>query len=85
MNFSPFKLFQKLNSLPKRRKLMISLLVMSVGGAMAGAFLKIHDNPNGDYLLVLAIIFQIAGIIGLLSKWSTYLTQSEAIAIKNRH
>jgi hypothetical protein len=69
----------------KRRKLMISLLVISVGGAMAGAFLKIHDNPNGDYLLVLAIIFQIAGIVGLLSKWSTYLTQSEAIAIKNRH
>lgn len=64
---------------------MISLLVMSFGGGMAGAFLKIQDNPNGDYLLVLAIVFQIAGIIGLLSKWSKYLTQSEANAIKNRH
>lgn len=57
---------------------MISLLGMSFNGAIAGAFLKIHDNPNGDYLLVLAIVFQIAGIIGLLSKWSTHLTQSEA-------
>lgn len=64
---------------------MISFLVMSFGGGMAGAFLKIQDNPNGDYLLVLAIVFQIAGIIGLLSKWSTHLTQSDARLIENRH
>ena len=69
----------------KRRKMMIGLLGMSFWGAILGGYFKINDNPNADYILALAIIFQIAGIIGLLSKWSTYLTQSEAIAIKNRH
>ena len=85
MNFIPFNLFPKLTSLPKRRKMMISLLVMSFWGAILGGYFKINDNPNAVYILVLAIIFQIAGIIGLMSKWSNYLTQSEAIAIKNRH
>lgn len=85
MNFIPFKLFLTLSTINKRRKLMICLLIMSFWGAILGGYFKINDNPNAVYILVLAIIFQIAGIIGLLSKWSTYLTQSEAIAIKNRH
>lgn len=85
MNIFPFSLFLIMKSLPNRKKLMISLLVMSFWGAILGGYFKINDNPNAVYILVLAVIFQIAGIIGLLSKWSTYLTQSEAIAIKNRH
>jgi hypothetical protein len=69
----------------KRRKLMIWLLVMSFWGAILGGYFKINDNPNADYILALAIIFLIAGISGLISKWSTYLTRSEAEVIKNRH
>ncbi len=62
----------------KRRKLMIWLLVMSFWGAILGGYFKINDNPNSDYILGLAIVFLIVAIIGLLSKWSTHLTQSEA-------
>ncbi len=64
---------------------MIWLLVMSFWGAILGGYFKINDNPNADYILALAIIFLIAGIFGMLSKWSTYLTRSEAEVIKNRH
>ena len=60
-------------------------MVMSFWGAILGGYFKINDNPNADLILGLAVVFQIVAIIGLLSKWSTYLTQSEASAIKNRH
>lgn len=85
MNIFPFSLFPIMKSLTKRRKLMIWLLVMGFWGAILGGYFKINDNPNADYILILAIIFLIAGILGLLSKWSTYLTRSEAEVIKNRH
>ncbi len=85
MNFLPFKLTSTLSTVNKRRKLMIGLLVMSFWGAILGGYFKINDNPNADFILVLAIIFLTAGIFGLRSKWSTYLTRSEAEVIKNKH
>lgn len=85
MNIFPYKLFPRRISLTKRRKMMIILLVMSFWGAILGGYFKINDNPNANYILALAIIFLVAGIIGLRSKWSKYLTRSEAEVIKNRH
>jgi len=54
----------------KRQKLMLRLLFLSCSGAFIGGYFKIMDNPNGDWILGLAIHFQPMAVIGLASNWS---------------
>ncbi len=50
----------------KSNKKMLQLIFMSYFGAMLGAYFKISGNPNGDYILMLAILFKFLGIAGLI-------------------
>ena len=54
----------------KHQKLMLRLLFLSCSGAFIGGYFKIIDNPNGDWMLGLAILFQLIAVIGLASNWS---------------
>jgi hypothetical protein len=62
----------------KRQKLMLRLLFLSVSGALKGGYFKINDNPNAEWILGLAILFQIVAVIGLASNWSRHRTISES-------
>lgn len=64
---------------------MVWLLVISFWGAIVSGYFKINANPNADYILGFTVVFQIVSIIGLVSKWSTHLTKSEARFIENRN
>jgi hypothetical protein len=54
----------------KRQKLMLRLIFLSCSGAFIGDYFKIMGNPNGDWILGLAILFQLIAVIGLASNWS---------------
>lgn len=47
-------------------KKMLQLIAMSYFGAMLGAYFKINGNSNGDYILMMAILFKFLGIAGLI-------------------
>jgi hypothetical protein len=61
----------------KRQKLMLRLLFLSCLGAFIGGHFKIMGNPNGDWMLGPAILFQLIAVIGLASNWSRQPTISE--------
>lgn len=50
----------------KINKQMLKLILLSISGGAIGAYFKINDNPNADYILACAIVFKFTGIIGLL-------------------
>jgi peptidoglycan/LPS O-acetylase OafA/YrhL len=77
MDYLFYKLFPGLNNLTKRQKLMFRLLLLSVSMVIFGAYFKINGKSNGDLILILAMIFQVISIIGLLSKWAKSRTISE--------
>lgn len=72
------------NSLPfvkrftKRQRLMLRLLLISVFIVMAGAYLKITNKPDAEWLLGLGLLFHFLSVIGLLSKWAKYRIISES-------
>lgn len=45
---------------------MLKLILLSLWGAILGGYFKITGNPNGDYILILAILFKFLGIAGLI-------------------
>ncbi len=47
-------------------KKMLQLIAMSYFGAMLSAYFKINGNSNGDYILMMAILFKFLGIAGLI-------------------
>ncbi len=49
---------------------MLRLLFLSCPGAFIGSYFKIMDNRDGDWILGLAILFQLIAVIGLASNWS---------------
>ncbi|WP_339758017.1 hypothetical protein [Algoriphagus aquimarinus] len=73
-----YKLSPKLDSLTKRQKLMFRVLLLSVSLVFFGAYFKINDHPNADLILGSAMILHVISIAGLLSKWASYRTRSEA-------
>lgn len=50
----------------KSNKQMLKLILLSYWGAFLGAYFKINGNPNGDYILMMAILFKFLGIAGLI-------------------
>ncbi|MFC3879071.1 hypothetical protein ACFOSV_02735 [Algoriphagus namhaensis] len=62
----------------KRQKFMLRLLFLSVWGAILGGYFKLNDNPNADWILGLAILFQLISVIALASNWSRQRTISES-------
>ena len=50
----------------KYNKQLLKLLLLSYFGAFLGGYFKITGNPNGDIILLAAIIFQILGVVGLV-------------------
>jgi hypothetical protein len=45
---------------------MLKLILLSYWGAFLGAYFKINDHPNADYILILAILLNFLGIAGLV-------------------
>lgn len=76
-----YKLSPRLNSLTKRQKLLFRVLLLSVSAAFAGAYFKINDLPNADLILGSAMILHVISVAGLMSKWASYRTRSEASSI----
>lgn len=50
----------------KSNKLLLKLILLSIWGAILGGYFKISGNPNGDYILIMAILFKFLGIGGLI-------------------
>lgn len=50
----------------KSNKQILKLILLSYWGAFLGAYFKINDHPNGDYILMLAILLKFLGIAGLI-------------------
>lgn len=50
----------------KPNKMILKLILMSFWGAILGGYFKINGNPNGDYILMCAILFHLLGIAGLI-------------------
>ncbi|MFN3997001.1 hypothetical protein [Algoriphagus sp.] len=46
--------------------MMLQLILMSYFGAILGAYFKINENPNADYILIAAIVFKLLGVLGLI-------------------
>ncbi len=53
-------------TISKSNKQMLKLILFSYWGAFLGAYFKINGNPNGDYILMMAILFKVFGIAGLI-------------------
>jgi hypothetical protein len=58
--------FTSIMIMRKSNKLMLNLILLSLWGAILGGYFKITGNPNGDYILILAILFKFLGIGGLI-------------------
>lgn len=50
----------------KPNKMILKLILLSYWGAILGGYFKINGNPNGDYILMGAILFHLFGLTGLI-------------------
>ena len=58
--------FTAIMNMKKSNKLMLKLIFLSLWGAILGGYFKITGNPNGEYILIMAILFKFLGIAGLI-------------------
>ncbi len=58
--------FTAIMNIKKSNKLMLKLIFLSLWGAILGGYFKITGNPNGEYILIMAILFKFLGIAGLI-------------------
>lgn len=50
----------------KPNKMILKLILLSCWGTILGGYFKINGNPNGDYILIGAILFHLLGVAGLI-------------------
>ncbi len=58
--------FTAIMNIKKSNKLMLKLIFLSLWGAILGGYFKITGNPNGEYILIMGILFKFLGIAGLI-------------------